>query len=91
MEKQKLIRITTIPLSLDKLLDRQLHFMSAYYDVIAVSSDKEYLEKVGKKEQVTTFHLEMTRKITPIKDFFAVLKLYFLLLWLTIRMNLDRL
>ena len=77
MEKQKLIRITTIPLSLDKLLDRQLHFMSAYYDVIAVSSDKEYLEKVGKKEQVTTFHLEMTRKITPIKDFFAVLKLYF--------------
>ena len=79
MEKQKLIRITTIPLSLDKLLDRQLHFMSAYYDVIAVSSDKEYLEKVGKKEQVTTFHLEMTRKITPIKDFFAVLKLYFFL------------
>lgn len=74
--KNKLIRITTVPLSLDKLLEGQLHFMSNYYEVTAVSSEKEYLEKIGEKEKVSTYHVEMTRKITPIKDFFSVLKLY---------------
>lgn len=75
MTKPKLIRITTVPLSLDKLLSGQLHYMSSFYDVIAVSSEKEYLEKIGKKENVATFHLEMSRKITPIQDVLAVLKL----------------
>lgn len=76
MEKPKLMRITTVPLSLDKLLSGQLNFMNTFYDVIAVSSEKEYLEKVGKKEKVKTFHIEMSRKITPLQDFLAVIKLY---------------
>ena len=76
MEKPKLIRIATVPLSLDKLLSGQLNYMNSYYEVIAVSSEKEYLERVGKKEKVQTFHLEMSRKITPIQDFLAVIKLY---------------
>jgi glycosyltransferase involved in cell wall biosynthesis len=75
--KRKLIRITTIPLSLDKLLSGQLRFMQDYYEVIAVSSEKEYLERIGKREGVATHHLEMTRKITPHKDVWALLKLYF--------------
>ena len=77
--KNKLVRVTTIPISLEKLLGGQLHFMSAYFDVIAVSSDKEKLKQFGAKEQVATFSLEMTRKITPIKDVIALVKLYFFL------------
>ncbi|MDH6354389.1 glycosyltransferase involved in cell wall biosynthesis [Dysgonomonas sp. PH5-45] len=72
----KLIRITTIPISLDKLLDRQMSFMKKYYEVVAVSSDNNYLNKVGEKEGVRTFCVEMTRKITPIKDLKALWKLY---------------
>jgi glycosyltransferase involved in cell wall biosynthesis len=79
MEKQKLIRITTVPLSLDKLLSGQLRFMSAHYEVIAVAAEKEYLEKIGAKEKVRTFHLEMSRKITPLADLLAVIRLYFFL------------
>ena len=79
MKNLKLVRITTVPLSLDKLLSGQLHFMSYFYEVIAVSSEKEYLEKIGKRENVSTFHLEMSRKITPISDLLAVVKLYFFL------------
>lgn len=79
MSKPKLIRITTVPLSLDKLLGGQLHFMNSYYEVIAVSAEKEYLEKVGAKENVRTFHLELTRKITPVQDLIAVIKLFFFL------------
>lgn len=77
MTKKKLIRITTVPLSLDKLLEGQLRFMNEFYDVIAVSSEKEYLEKIGAKENVSTFHIEMTRKITPIQDVISVVKMYF--------------
>lgn len=80
MSKKKLIRITTVPLSLDKLLEGQLKFMQKNYEVIAVSSEKEYLEKIGQREGVATFHLEMTRKITPIKDLLAVLKLTWFLI-----------
>lgn len=76
-QKPKLIRITTVPISLDKLIEGQLRYMSSYYDVTAISSEKEYLEKIGVKEGVSTYHVEMTRKITPIKDSIAVVKLYF--------------
>ena len=74
--KPKLVRITTIPISLDKLLSGQMKFMADYFDVIAVSSNEDYLKRIGVKENVRTFPLEMSRKITPIKDFIAVVKLF---------------
>jgi glycosyltransferase involved in cell wall biosynthesis len=72
----KLIRITTIPLSLEKLLDNQLLFMKDYYDVTAISSDKENLERVGKSQKIPVYAVEMTRKITPWKDLKALWQLY---------------
>lgn len=72
----KLIRITTIPISLEKLLDRQLLFMKDYYDVTAISSDKENLERVGKSQNVPVYTVDMTRKITPWQDLKALWKLY---------------
>ena len=74
--KKKLIRITTVPISLDKLLSGQLNYMKKYYEVVAISSDKEKLEQIGVKENVSTFHVEMTRKITPFKDIKSVFLLY---------------
>lgn len=73
---KKLIRITTVPLSLEKLLEGQLAFMKNHFEVIAVSAEKDRLEKFGQEEGVRIFHLELTRKITPIKDIAAVFKLY---------------
>ncbi|MDG1715022.1 glycosyltransferase family 4 protein [Lacinutrix sp.] len=77
--KQKLIRITTVPMSLNKLLEGQLNFMNQHYDVIAVSSDDKALKRIGQKEGVSTFNVEMTRKITPLKDLASLVKLYFFL------------
>lgn len=74
--RRNLIRITTVPISLDKLLSGQLAFMNRFYKVIGVSSDAAYLEKVGQKEQIEVFHVEMTRLITPLKDLKAVWQLY---------------
>ncbi len=76
MRRQKLIRITTIPLSLEKLLEGQLTFMKDYFDVTAISAEKERLEEYGKLNGVATKHIELTRKITPIKDLKAVYELY---------------
>jgi glycosyltransferase involved in cell wall biosynthesis len=79
MSKHTLIRITTVPLSLEKLLTGQLHFMSSFYNVIAVSSDAKRLEKYGEQEKVAVFPIEMTRKITPLQDLISVIKLYLFL------------
>lgn len=73
---KKLIRITTVPISLEKLLENQLLFMKSHYDVRAISSDKRNLERVGQLQEVSVFHVEMTRKITPWQDLKAVWQLY---------------
>ena len=44
---KKLIRITTVPISLEKLLENQLRFMKDYYDITAISSDKNRLNQFG--------------------------------------------
>ena len=72
-----LIRITTVPISLEKLLSGQLEYMSSHYNLIAVSSEKENLEKLGKKINVPVFFVNLTRQITPIKDLLALVKMYF--------------
>jgi len=74
--KPKLIRITTVPLSLEKLLENQLRFMQQYYSVIAISADEQRLSKVGQREGVQTFAVELTRQITPVADLKALWKLY---------------
>jgi glycosyltransferase involved in cell wall biosynthesis len=76
-DKKTLVRITTVPISLEKLLAGQLRYMSQFYRVVAVSSEKDNLERLGEKEKVATFHVHLTRKITPIADFKALLRLYF--------------
>ena len=76
MPKPKLVRVTTVPLSLEKLLENQLAFMQEYYDVTAISSDKDRLEKFGKSQGVETFHLDLTRKITPLHDLRTLYYLY---------------
>ena len=45
-----------------------------------LGKNRVFLEKIGHREGVATFHLEMTRKITPLKDFLAVIKLTWFLL-----------
>ena len=77
-DKKKIIRITTVPGSLTTLLKGQLKYISQYFEVVGVSSKgkKNQLEILAKNEGVRTINLEMTRKITPIKDLIAVTKLY---------------
>lgn len=73
---KKLIRITTVPISLDKLLGKQLTFMASFYDVTAISADKTELQRVADKYGVRNHHVEMTRTIAPVADLKALWNLY---------------
>ncbi|WP_346883819.1 glycosyltransferase family 4 protein [uncultured Algibacter sp.] len=74
--KKKIIRVTTVPISLSKLLEGQLGFINQYYEITAISSKSDELLKVAANESVLIHDVEMTRKITPLKDIIAVFKLY---------------
>jgi glycosyltransferase involved in cell wall biosynthesis len=73
--KPKLIRITTVPISIDKLLHNQLKFMQNKYDVTAISSNKIELEKIAISQGVSFKAIEMSRQITPIKDLLSLFQL----------------
>ena len=73
---EKLIRVTTVPVSLENLLEGQLNFMQKEYKVTAISSDEERLNRWGKATEVETYAVEMTREITPHRDFKSLWKLY---------------
>lgn len=72
----KIIRVSTIPLSLNILMKNQFLFLRNYYDVIAVSSGGEDLEELQKREGVKTKAIEIKRKISIIDDLLSLIKLY---------------
>ena len=63
-------------MSLGKLLEGQLTYMSGFFEVIAMSSDPERLANYGAQNKVRVQPLALTRKITPFKDIKAIYKLY---------------
>jgi glycosyltransferase involved in cell wall biosynthesis len=75
----KLIRVTTLPISMEKLLENQLEFMKSYFEITAIAcseSEGTYLEEYGREVGIKTHTIEFTRAITPIQDLKTILKLY---------------
>ncbi len=75
----KIIRITTVPVSLKLLLSGQMKFLKeAGWEVLMVSADGKEIQALEKKEDCQHFVIPFTRKITPIQDVICLLRLYFL-------------
>lgn len=72
----KIIRVATVPLSLNILLRNQFKFLRKYYHVVAISSPGEDLFEVGTRENVDIKGIEIKRKISIINDITALYKLY---------------
>lgn len=74
----KLIRITTVPLSLKLLIKDQLRFMAeAGFQVLAVSSEgKEWHDVLKNERHVEKVVVPFTRKVTPVKDLYCLWLLY---------------
>lgn len=73
----KLIRITTVPVSLVSLLKDQPKFMKAQgFEVIAISTPGELLNEVEAIQGVKTIGIPMTRTISPVSDLKSLWQLY---------------
>ncbi|NVJ85649.1 MAG: glycosyltransferase family 4 protein [Algoriphagus sp.] len=73
----KLIRITTVPISLQLLLQGQMAYAKEKgWEVLMVSADGKEIPKIEKAEGVPHHVIPFTRKITPIKDISCIWKLY---------------
>jgi glycosyltransferase involved in cell wall biosynthesis len=71
-----IIRITTVPLSLNVLLRGQMRYMKEHgFDVVMVSADGKELPVVLENEQCPHVIIPMTRQITPFRDLVALWKL----------------
>lgn len=75
MMKKKVIRISTIPLSLEVLLQGQLRMLSEHYEVVGVSSPGDDLQKVAQREGIRTIAIPMERKISLFKDLVSLFRL----------------
>lgn len=79
---KKIIRVATHSGSLGTLLEGQLRFMSAHYEMIGIGSSgakmkgEAVIDILAKKENVRVIPVEMTREITPFKDLKALYQLY---------------
>lgn len=68
INKKKIIRATTIPMSLKAFCDGMLKELSEKYEVVAVSSPGEDLDFVAEREGVRTIAVPMERHISLWKD-----------------------
>ncbi len=77
-QKKILVRITTVPLSLNILLRGQLRFLNDYFEVIAVSGPGSDLEEVERREGVAVKPLKFKRDISILYDIRSLIHLYLL-------------
>jgi glycosyltransferase involved in cell wall biosynthesis len=72
----KLVRITTVPLSLQKLINGQMKYMGQNgFKVTMISSDFDGKEALSSAEHAAFIPINMTRTITPFADLKALYKL----------------
>ncbi len=72
---KKIVRASTIPLSLNIFCRDTLREMSKRYDVVALSSPGELLDEVEQREGVRAIRIGMERRISPIKDLVSLFKI----------------
>lgn len=72
----KIIRTSTISLSLNILLKGQLKFLNNFFNVIGISSEGDDLAQVKNREGIRTIAVEMERSISPLKDLISLIRLY---------------
>ncbi|HET8860577.1 glycosyltransferase family 4 protein [Marivirga sp.] len=73
---KKILRITTVPISLNILLKGQLKFMGENgYDVITASADGPEVKEICQRESVQHFAIDFTRTLSPFKDLRALWQL----------------
>jgi glycosyltransferase involved in cell wall biosynthesis len=74
--RPKIIKVSTVPMSLDLLLKGQLRYLSEYYEIIGLSGGGPILKKVAEREGIRVKSISMKRSISPFFDLYAIWRLY---------------
>ncbi len=72
---KKILRISTIPKSLNTFCRGQLHMISEHYEVVAVSSPGQELEMIKNREGVRIIAVPMERHISLWRDMKSLVKM----------------
>ena len=73
---KKIIRSSTVPQSLDTFCQEMLRELSQEYEIVAVSSPGEALERVHEREGVRVIAVPMERRISLFKDLKSLWKMW---------------
>lgn len=76
MEKVKIVRATTVPMSLNAFCNGMLKELSGKYEVVAISSPGDELEEVASREGVRVIDVSMERHISLVKDCKSLWKMW---------------
>ena len=76
--KPKIIRISTVPISLNVFCKGLLQDLTNDYEIVAVSSPGTDLEEVKMREKVRTIAVPMRRHISPLHDLVSLWQLFWL-------------
>lgn len=71
----KIIRATTVPVSLNNFCRGMLEDLSSKYEVVAVSSPGPTVEDIRKREGVRLIEVPMERHISPFKDIVSLFRM----------------
>lgn len=74
-QKIKLFRISTVPTTMESLLNDQLRMVNEHYEVVAVSSPGKEMQVLREREGIRTIEVPMERRISPIKDFISLIRM----------------
>lgn len=74
-QKIKLFRISTVPTTMESLLNDQLRMVNEHYEVVAVSSPGKEMQILREREGIRTIEVPMERRISPIKDFISLIRM----------------
>lgn len=78
--KQKLVIVTTVPITIKSILKNQPKFLNSFFDVSIITSSGKEIDDIKKNEGVKVYSLDMKRGITPLRDLISVYKLFILFL-----------
>lgn len=75
-KKIKLLRVTTVPVSLNILLKGQLRFLSQFFNVVGVSASGAEIKEIEEREGVPVRVVDMEREIAPVQDMRSLVTLF---------------
>lgn len=81
IKKAKILRITTVAGTMNVNLKGQLKFINQHFEVIGATAPFfNYFDEIAEREGVKLYKVDLTRKITLLRDLVALFKLIFIII-----------